>query len=276
VSPRATEAEGASQAPSPARTTGAVGEQPANRTGAAPLLSLRGVTKVYGTGSAQVHALAGIDLDVRQGEMVAVMGPSGSGKSTCMNVLGCLDAPTEGKYFFRGVDVTALSHDQRALLRRHYLGFVFQGFNLLARTSALENVELPLLYRGIRGKERRERALRALALVGLAGRESHAPSELSGGQQQRVAIARAIVSDPSVLFADEPTGNLDTARSIEIMRLISSLNETQGLTVLLVTHEAEMAAFARRTINFRDGLIERDESTPRLDHEREPSRPAVP
>jgi putative ABC transport system ATP-binding protein len=212
-------------------------------------------------GQAQVRALAGIDLDVHAGEMVAVMGPSGSGKSTCMNVLGCLDVPTSGHYYFRGVDVTALSEDQRALLRRHYLGFVFQGFNLLPRTTALENVELPLLYRGIGRKERRKRALSALALVGLADRESHTPSELSGGQQQRVAIARAIVTEPSVLFADEPTGNLDSARSLEIMRLIVDLNRNHGLTVLLVTHESEMAAFARRTVSFRDGVIDHDRAT---------------
>ena len=187
------------------------------------------------------------------------MGPSGSGKSTCMNVLGCLDMPSSGQYLFRGVEVGALTSDQLALLRRHYLGFVFQGFNLLARTTALENVELPLIYRGIGRKDRQQRALRALRDVGLSGREGHTPAELSGGQQQRVAIARAIVSEPSLLLADEPTGNLDTARGVEIMELIVQLNRTRGITVVMVTHEAEIAQFARRRLLFRDGLLERDE-----------------
>jgi len=226
-------------------------------TSESPLIALEGVTKVYGSGESEVRALAGVDLRIDAGEFVAVMGPSGSGKSTCMNMLGCLDVPTGGAYYFRGVNVGGLTQDQRALLRRNYLGFVFQGFNLLARTSALENVELPLVYRGVRTAERRARALRALDDVGLRGREKHKSSELSGGQQQRVAIARAIVTNPKILLADEPTGNLDTARSFEIMRLLASLNE-RGLTILLVTHEEPMAAFAARTVLFRDGLIEKD------------------
>jgi len=223
-----------------------------------PLIELRGVTKVYGHGASEVRALAGVELRIDAGEFVAIMGPSGSGKSTCMHVLGCLDAPTAGSYYFRGVDVAKLTQDQRALLRRHYLGFVFQGFNLLARTSALENVELPLVYRGVGAAERRARALAALDVVGLRDRASHTPSELSGGQQQRVAIARAIVTDPEVLLADEPTGNLDSARSLEIMRLLAQLN-ARGLTVLLVTHEPEMAEFATRIVSFRDGVIASDQ-----------------
>jgi len=220
------------------------------------LIELRRVTKVYGKGHAAVEALKGIDLYVPREDFVAVMGPSGSGKSTCMNILGCLDAPSTGSYYFEGVDVGSLSRNQRALLRRHYLGFVFQGFNLLQRTSALENVELPLIYRGMPVKERRERARKALAAVGLDGWEHHAPSELSGGQQQRVAIARAIVSDPQVLLADEPTGNLDSARSKEIMELIVQLNRERGLTVIMVTHEPDMAEYASRQVHFMDGQIE--------------------
>jgi len=224
----------------------------------APLIELRRVTKVYGTGEAAVAALAGIDLTIRQGEFVAVMGPSGSGKSTAMNILGCLDAPTSGHYLFRGTDVSALTRDQRALLRRHYLGFVFQGFNLLKRTTALDNVELPLIYRGIAGAERRSEGLEVLAQVGLTGREHHTAAELSGGQQQRVAIARALVTSPSVVFADEPTGNLDSAKSHEIMRLLKSLNAERGLTIVLVTHEEEVASYARRQVRFHDGLIAAD------------------
>ncbi len=222
-------------------------------------MELRRVMKVYGSGASEVRALDGVDLRIDHGEFMAVMGPSGSGKSTCMNVLGCLDSPSSGAYFFRGVDAAGLSLDQLALLRRHYLGFVFQGFNLLPRTSALENVELPLIYRGVRSAERKRRATRALHDVGLEGREHHNPSELSGGQQQRVAIARAIVTEPSMLLADEPTGNLDSARSREIMGLLVELNRTRGITIVFVTHEAEVAAFARRTVLFRDGRIERDE-----------------
>jgi putative ABC transport system ATP-binding protein len=224
-----------------------------------PLIEFDKVVRTYGKGHAEVHALAGVDLQVQPGEFVAVMGPSGSGKSTAMNILGCLDVPTEGAYRFQGVDVGALTRQQRALLRRYYLGFVFQGFNLLNRTSALENVELPLIYRGMAAAERHKRAREALATVGLTGWESHTPSELSGGQMQRVAIARAIVAEPSVLFADEPTGNLDTARSIEIMELLVRFNRERGLTVLMVTHESEMAAYASRTIRFRDGHVESDE-----------------
>ncbi len=228
-----------------------------------PLIEFDNVVRTYGKGHAEVRALAGVDLQVHDGEFVAVMGPSGSGKSTAMNILGCLDVPTGGAYRFRGTDVGALTRQQRALLRRYYLGFVFQGFNLLNRTSALENVELPLIYRGMGATERHERARTALAAVGLSGWETHTPAELSGGQMQRVAIARAIVAEPSVLFADEPTGNLDTARSIEIMDLLVGLNRDRGLTVLMVTHEPDMAAYASRIIKFRDGHVESDERTER-------------
>jgi len=223
------------------------------------LIELRDVTKVYGAGGAVVHALAGVDLDIARGEFVAIMGPSGSGKSTCMNILGCLDPPTAGSYRFMGVDVGALSRDQRALLRRHYLGFVFQGFNLLNRTSALENVELPLVYRGVPVRDRHRRAREALHAVGLTGWESHRPGELSGGQQQRVAIARAVVIEPEVLIADEPTGNLDSTRSREIMELLCSFNEARGITIVMVTHEAEMAGYAKRIIRFLDGRIDSEE-----------------
>ena len=222
------------------------------------LLELIDVTRRYGKGDAEVFALAGATLDIAQGEFVAVMGPSGSGKSTCLNVLGGLDRPTTGSYFFRGVDVGALDRDQLARFRRHYLGFVFQGYNVLARTSALENVELPLVYRGIGRRERRRRALGALAEVGLADRAGHTPAELSGGQQQRVVIARAIVTDPALLLADEPTGNLDTVRKDEIMQLLVGLNRDRGITIVMVTHEPEMAAYTTRAIHFRDGVVERD------------------
>lgn len=221
-----------------------------------PLIQLRGITKVFGSGDAAFRALKGVDLDIDHGDFVAIMGPSGSGKSTTMNILGCLDVPTSGTFRFRGVEVQRLDRDQRSLLRRRYLGFVFQGFNLLARTSALENVELPLLYRGEPKSVRREAALRALDQVGLRGWAKHTPAELSGGQQQRVAIARALVTEPDVLLADEPTGNLDTERSIEIMKLLMRLNG-QGITVLMVTHEQNMAQYARTIVNFRDGLVER-------------------
>ncbi len=228
----------------------------------APLISLRGVTKRYGSGATELMALKGIDLDIEAGEFVAIMGPSGSGKSTAMNVLGCLDTPTAGQYLFQGLHVEALSRDQRARLRRRSLGFVFQGFNLLARTSAQENVELPLLYRGDSAAVRRAAATRALASVGLGGWEHHTPAELSGGQQQRVAIARAIVTEPAVLLADEPTGNLDTQRSQEIMALLRGLNIDHGITVLMVTHELDMAAFARRMVHFVDGRIDSDRLNP--------------
>ncbi|MCF7990161.1 MAG: ABC transporter ATP-binding protein [Thiohalocapsa sp.] len=220
-----------------------------------PLIELRGVTKVYGSGSAAMHALRGIDLTIGAGEMVAVMGPSGSGKSTAMNILGCLDTPSAGSYRFRGLDVDAMSRDQRALLRRHALGFVFQGFNLLARTTALENVELPLIYHRLPAAERRGRARAALAAVGLTGWEQHTPAELSGGQQQRVAIARALVTDPDVVLADEPTGNLDSARSREIMDLLRAMNREHGITVVMITHEPDMAAYAGRIVHFLDGLV---------------------
>jgi putative ABC transport system ATP-binding protein len=227
-----------------------------------PLISLRGVTKRYGSGVAELMALKGIDLDIAAGEFVAIMGPSGSGKSTTMNILGCLDTPSGGQYLFRGVRVEGLTRDQRARLRRRYLGFVFQGFNLLARTSALENVELPLLYRGDSAGARRAAAAKALVAVGLGGWERHTPGELSGGQQQRVAIARAIVTEPAVVLADEPTGNLDTQRSHEIMGLLLALNRDHGITVLMVTHEPDMAAYARRMVHFVDGLVARDEVNP--------------
>jgi putative ABC transport system ATP-binding protein len=223
-----------------------------------PVIDLTQVSKIYGQGEGTVRALRGIDLRIMPGEFVAVMGPSGSGKSTCMNVLGCLDTPTAGTYRFMGVPVGGLSADQRALLRRNYLGFVFQGFNLLSRTSALENVELPLIYRHVPLAERHARARKALHEVGLNGRETHVPAELSGGQQQRVAIARAIVSRPQVLFADEPTGNLDSATSVEIMKVLTILNEEHGITIAMVTHEAEIAAWTRRVVRFRDGSIESD------------------
>lgn len=228
------------------------------------LIELQGVTKAYGTGSVSMQALRGIDLHIGHGEFVAVMGPSGSGKSTCMNILGCLDAPSGGTYLFEGVDAGKLSRDQRALLRRHYLGFVFQGFNLLNRTSALENVELPLVYRGIPANERRKSALRALEAVGLKGWETHTPGELSGGQQQRVAIARAIVTDPKVLLADEPTGNLDSARSREIMEMLSAFNSEFGITIVMVTHDANMAAYAKRIIRFLDGIIDIEEKNGKM------------
>ena len=230
------------------------------------IIELDAVTRRYGEGTAEVMALQGIDVRIELGDFVAVMGPSGSGKSTCMNILGCLDTPSLGIYRFKGVDVGGLSRDQRALLRRHYLGFVFQGFNLLNRTSALENVELPLIYRGTDAKERRQRARQALAAVGLAGWETHTQAELSGGQQQRVAIARAIVTEPFVLFADEPTGNLDSARSREIMDLLTTFNEDLGLTVVMVTHDAVMAAYAKRIIRFRDGCIENEGPGREADH----------
>jgi putative ABC transport system ATP-binding protein len=228
-----------------------------------PLIELKGVTKVYGIGQAAMHALRGIDLRIDEGEFVAVMGPSGSGKSTFLNILACLDTPTTGVYKFKGIEVGKLTRSQRTRLRRFYLGFVFQGYNLLNRTSALENVELPLIYRRISASERHRRAINALETVGLKGWESHTPGELSGGQQQRVAIARAIVTEPAVLFADEPTGNLDTARSREIMDLLSALKQNQGITIVMVTHELDMAAYAKRTVRFLDGLVASDEENGR-------------
>lgn len=226
------------------------------------LIQLRGISRRYGSGASELMALKGIDLDIAAGEFVAIMGPSGSGKSTAMNILGCLDTPTAGQYLFKGAHVEALSRDQRARLRRRYLGFVFQGFNLLARTSALENVELPLLYRGDGAAKRRAASIKALQDVGLGGWEHHTPGELSGGQQQRVAIARAIVTQPAVVLADEPTGNLDTQRSHEIMGLLMGLNRDHGITVLMVTHEPDMAAYARRMVHFVDGCIAKDALNP--------------
>jgi len=222
------------------------------------LIRFDGVWKTYGKGEARVHALAGVDLAIERGEFVAIMGPSGSGKSTAMNIVGCLDTPTAGRYGFMGVDAGRLDRARRATLRNRYIGFVFQGYNLLARTTAAENVELPLIYRGVPASERRDMAMKALAEVGLRGRESHTPAELSGGQQQRVAIARAIVTRPTLLVADEPTGNLDTARTHEIMDLLTRLNTEFGLTIVMVTHEPDVAAYAHRTIGFLDGLVASD------------------
>ena len=225
---------------------------------AEPLIRMSGITKTYGAGQAAFQALKGIELEIEAGDFVAVMGPSGSGKSTTMNILGCLDTPTSGSYRFQGVEVGRLSRNDRAILRRHFLGFVFQGFNLLPRTTALENVELPLVYRGEPAAIRHAAARDALAQVGLEGWEHHTPGELSGGQQQRVAIARAIVTRPAVLLADEPTGNLDTATSREIMGLIGTFNRELGITVLMVTHESDMAAYAGRVIRFVDGMVDAD------------------
>lgn len=219
------------------------------------MIELRNVSKIYNTGGAEVRALDEVDMHIDQGEFVAVMGASGSGKSTTMNILGCLDNPSCGSYLFQGLEVTGLKRSQKAQLRRRYLGFVFQGFNLLSRTTAVENVELPLVYRGISKRERRKMAHSALDKVGLADRALHTTTEMSGGQQQRVAIARAIVSNPYLLLADEPTGNLDSKRSNEIMELLTLLQNEQGITVVMVTHEPEMALWASRTIEFRDGRI---------------------
>ncbi|VDC32656.1 Macrolide export ATP-binding/permease protein MacB [Pseudogemmobacter humi] len=226
-----------------------------------PLIEFRNVSRIYGEGEAEVRALDGVDLIIRRGEFVAIMGPSGSGKSTTMNIIGCLDRPTSGACLFEGTDVGGLSGDALALLRRHYLGFVFQGFNLLARTTAQENVELPLIYKGLPAAERARAAKLALARVGLEGREGHDPSQLSGGQQQRVAIARALAGNPTVILADEPTGNLDSHRSHEILTLLQQLNRDEGITIVMVTHEADIAAYARRLVVFTDGRITRDEAT---------------
>ncbi|MEY3953858.1 MAG: hypothetical protein RLZZ397_738 [Pseudomonadota bacterium] len=226
-----------------------------------PLIVLSQVTKTYGAGVAACQALRGVNLQVHTGEFVAIMGPSGSGKSTAMNIMGCLDVPTTGEYLFRGIHVERLQRNQRALLRRYCFGFVFQGFNLLARTSALENVELPLLYRGEGEENRHAQALAALDVVGLRGWEHRTSSELSGGQQQRVAIARAMVTRPDVLLADEPTGNLDSQRSHELMALLTQLNQDHGITILMVTHEHDMAAYARRVITFVDGQVATDQVT---------------
>ena len=232
-----------------------------------PLIRFDDVRKIYGTGEAAVAALAGVSVSIRRGEFVAVLGPSGSGKSTAMNILGSLDTPTSGKYYFDGIDVGTMSRDERAMFRRNNIGFVFQGFNLLKRTTALENLELPLIYRGIPAAERHKMAHATLEQVGLGDRWDHTAAELSGGQQQRVAIARALVTQPKVIFADEPTGNLDSARTHEIMQFFSELNIKNGLTIVMVTHEDEVAAYAGRRIRFRDGHIESDESNgPRIAH----------
>ncbi|MEZ2127524.1 MULTISPECIES: ABC transporter ATP-binding protein [unclassified Sinorhizobium] len=223
-----------------------------------PLIEFRQVSKIYGAGEAAIHALNRVNLSIAEHEFVAIMGPSGSGKSTAMNILGCLDVPTSGEYFFQGIPTSGFDRSHLTLLRRHMIGFVFQGFNLLARTSAVENVELPLIYRGMAAGERHRRAREALALVGLSGREHHKTQELSGGQQQRVAIARAIVTHPALLLADEPTGNLDTKTSIEIMDLITRLNREQGITIVMVTHENDIAAYAKRLLRFVDGKLEVD------------------
>ena len=224
----------------------------------ATFIRLRGITKTYGVGPSAFQALKGVDLEIKRGEFVAIMGPSGSGKSTVMNILGCLDTPTSGSYEFQDTHVERLLRDQRALLRRYFIGFVFQGFNLLSRTSALENVELPLIYRREPAAVRQAAARAALEQVGLQGWENHTPNELSGGQQQRVAIARAIVTEPAILLADEPTGNLDTQTSREIMELIGALNRERGITIIMVTHESGMADYARRIIHFVDGRIDSD------------------
>ena len=220
-----------------------------------PLISFTGIERHYGEGGGLIRALAGVDLTISRGEFIAIMGPSGSGKSTAMNIIGCLDRSSRGIYRFNGVDVTGLTRDQRALLRRNYLGFVFQGYNLLARTTAIENVELPLIYRGMGRRERRERAVQALHRVGLAGREHHTPAELSGGQQQRVAIARAIVTDPALLLCDEPTGDLDRATAEEILSLLAELNKKQGKTIVMVTHDPKAADYATRHVDVDKGQL---------------------
>lgn len=219
---------------------------------------MRDIYKIYGSGAAEVRALDGVDLIIRDGEFVAIMGPSGSGKSTCMNMIGCLDVPTSGEYWFRGVNVAGLDRDELALLRRHFMGFVFQSFNLLPRVTALGQVELPLIYEGVRRAARRARAADALRLVGLAGREASTPNQLSGGQQQRVAIARALVTEPPVLLADEPTGNLDTTMSSGIMDQLAQIREERGITIIMVTHEPHVARYAERILYFVDGKLERD------------------
>ena len=225
-----------------------------------PVIELDHVHKVYTMGDVEVHALRGISLTIREGEFVAIMGTSGSGKSTTMNIIGCLDRPTRGHYVLDGQDVSQLSKDERADIRNRKIGFVFQGFNLLSRTSALENVELPMLYAGLPTAERHERAAEALSAVGLKGREHNHPNQLSGGQQQRVAIARALVNRPALILADEPTGNLDSRTSVEVMEIFQRLNREQGITLVLVTHEPDIAQYAQRTVIFQDGKIRRDES----------------
>jgi putative ABC transport system ATP-binding protein len=223
-----------------------------------PVIQLENVHKTYTMGDVQVHALRGASLTIRAGEFVAIMGASGSGKSTTMNILGCLDRPTKGSYILDGQDVSAMSKDERADIRSRKIGFVFQGFNLLSRTSALENVELPMLYAGVSGAQRHERAMSALAAVGLAGRERNHPNQLSGGQQQRVAVARALVNDPALILADEPTGNLDSRTAVEVMEIFQRLNRERGITLVLVTHESDIAQYAGRVVVFKDGKIRKD------------------
>lgn len=222
------------------------------------LIQVQDLYKIYSFGDIDIPALNGVSLSINTGEFVSIMGSSGSGKSTFMNILGCLDVPTKGSYFLNGIDIGSLNRDDLAHLRNQKIGFVFQGFNLLARTSALENVELPLLYGPTHARERRRKAMEALASVGLAGREDHHPNQLSGGQQQRVAIARALVNSPSIIMADEPTGNLDTKTSLEIMQLLTGLNEEQKITIILVTHEPDISTFTRRIIQFKDGQVLQD------------------
>ena len=225
---------------------------------AAPVIQLDHIHKTYTMGDVAVHALRGISLTIREGEFVAIMGASGSGKSTTMNIIGCLDRPTRGTYILDGEDVSEMSKDERADIRCQKIGFVFQGFNLLSRTSALENVELPMLYAGVEGVERDRRAKEALAAVGLAGREQNHPNQLSGGQQQRVAVARALVNDPALILADEPTGNLDSRTSVEVMEIFQRLNRERGITLVLVTHEPDIAQYAQRVVVFKDGKIRKD------------------
>ena len=225
---------------------------------ARPVIELEHIHKTYTMGDVQVHALRGVSLTIREGEFVAIMGASGSGKSTTMNILGCLDRPTKGTYVLDGQDVSEMSKDERADIRSRKIGFVFQGFNLLSRTSALENVELPMLYAGISSAERHRRAIESLASVGLAGREQNHPNQLSGGQQQRVAVARALVNDPALILADEPTGNLDSRTSVEVMEIFQRLNRERGITLVLVTHEHDIAQYAQRVIVFKDGKIRKD------------------
>lgn len=230
----------------------------ATKAQARPVIELEGIHKVYAMGDVEVHALRGVSLTIREGEFVAIMGTSGSGKSTTMNIIGCLDQPTRGRYILDGQDVSGMTRDERADVRNRKLGFVFQGFNLLSRTSALENVELPMLYAGVEGEERHRRAMEALASVGLLGREHNHPNQLSGGQQQRVAIARSLVNHPSLILADEPTGNLDSRTSIEVMEIFQRLNREQGITLVLVTHEPDIAEYADRVVVFKDGRIKKD------------------
>jgi putative ABC transport system ATP-binding protein len=228
-------------------------------TGSEPVIKLDHIHKIYKMGDIEVHALRGVSLAIKEGEFVAVMGVSGSGKSTMMNIIGCLDQPTRGTYILDGNDVSKLSKDDRADIRNRKIGFVFQGFNLLSRTSAIENVELPMLYAGIGTVERRRRAQEALVAVGLAGRENNHPNQLSGGQQQRVAIARSLVNHPTIILADEPTGALDSRTSVEVMEIFQRLNRERGITLLLVTHEHDIAEYAQRVVIFRDGKIRSDE-----------------